>query len=515
MAYEQAPVAGEFADVAGRKPEVAGAGQHVRRAVRRHGQHHALLRFGQPDLPRLQPGVFAVDRGEVDRHAGGLAEFTHRGGESARPAVGEGMDQRIRTVEQVDEQVGDKAFDDRIADLHRGTGHFAGRGIHRHGGKRRPADAVTPGRPADHHDAVAGLRAGQFVITGHDFPDAAAENQRVGRVTRIVEHGTGHGRDAHFVAVVGHPFDHTLLDDGRMEHARRQRAVVEVARSEAKDIGQGHRPGRGGEDIADDAAHSRVGAAEGFDRARMVVGLRFDREADTVGESDDAGVAVEGGNNERRGDGGRCLAQLAKERGDFTIVRLDVCAECLVRAVVAPGLRDGFQFRIGRIASGFPEPCGHHGHFFRIEGERACRVDAGQFLRIPSADRHDFDAGRFTVRHAGEAGLHGARRPCLDDRIAEQVVDEKVQILFRQGAASGDEETRSGGCFDPQTEAGRAFGKLRGHAVGHPGPARHFDDPAVRMAGGFTAIEARGTVRPVVDQSRHQAPQAGGVRVSA
>ena len=49
-------------------------------------------------------------------------------------------------------------FGDRVADLHRSAGDFAGLGIHGHRGEGRAAQAVPPGAPAEHDDAVAGLR---------------------------------------------------------------------------------------------------------------------------------------------------------------------------------------------------------------------------------------------------------------------------------------------------------------------------------------------------------------------
>jgi hypothetical protein len=354
--HEKALVAGEFADVAGGKPEMTGPSENVRHAVRRHGQHHAFLRFGQPHFPWLQSGVFALHGGEIDRHAGAFAELAHRGGQTAGSAIGQRTDQRIRAVEQFDEQIGDESFDDGITDLHRGASHLAGRGIHGHGRKSRSADAVASGCPADYDNAVAGLRRREFVIAFQNFTDAAAENERVGRVARIIEHGARHRGDAHFVAVVGHSLDHAFLDDGRMQHARGKLVMVEVARTETKNIGQGHGTRGGRDDIADDAAHAGVGPAERFDGTGVVVSFRFDGETEAVSEGHDARIAVESRNNEGRGHFLRCLAQLPQERNDFALGSFDACTEAFVRAVVAPRLRDGFQFRIGRIAPGLFKP---------------------------------------------------------------------------------------------------------------------------------------------------------------
>ena len=348
-----------------------------------------------------------------------------------------------------------------------------------------------------------------------DLADAAAENKRVGRVARIIEHGTGHRRDAHLVAVVGHAFDDAFLDNGRMQHARGKLVVVEVARAEAKNIGQRDGTRGCGDDIADDTTHAGVGTAEGFDRAGVVVGFGFDGETYAVGEGHDAGIAVEGGNNEWRGHFFGRLAQLPQERSDFAFGRFDAGAETLVRAVIAPRLRDGFQFRIGRIASGFLEPFRHHGHFLRVEGEGAVRIDARQRIGAESAHRNDFHLGGFRSIPAGEAGSDGAERPCFDHRIAQEVVHEEMQIFFRQAAGAGDFETRSGGGFDWHAAARRALGQLHGHAVGHPGASRHFDGQTIRVRRILPAIESRRAGGCIVDQSRHEIVKFGGVRVAA
>ena len=431
------------------------------------------------------------------------------------PAIGQRPDQRVGAVEQFEEQVGDQSLDDRVADLHGGAGHLAGRGVHRHGGERRPADAVAPGGPADHHDAVAGLQSGQFVIAGQNLTHATAENERVGRVAGVVEDRAGHGGDAHFVAVVRHALDHAFLDDRRVEHAGGKFMVVEIPRAEAEDVGQGDRPRGGGENIADDTAHPGVGAAERLDGARVVVGLGLDREPLAVGKGHDARIAVESGDNEGGGDFFCRLAQLAQQGDDLAVAGRDARAESFVRAVVTPGLRDGFQFRIGRIASGGGEPLRHDGHFRGIEGERTLRIDTPQFRGTQTAQRHEVDRGGILVRPAGKAGQDGPGRPCFDDRIAQEVVHEKAQVLFRQVPRSGDGKLRPGGRLDLQPAAGRTFGQLHGHAIGHPGPPRHFDGQAVRIGHGRAGVESRRFARHLVNQPRHQLPQTRGVCIAA
>ena len=123
-------------------------------------------------------------------------------------------------VEHVDQQL----LGDGVADLHAGPGHLAGRGVHRGAGERRPADAVAPGAPTEHDDAVARERpVGQRPLGGD--ADAAAEDQRVRREAGVVEHGAGDRRQADLVAVVGDAVDHAVADAPRV-----QRAVGELDR---------------------------------------------------------------------------------------------------------------------------------------------------------------------------------------------------------------------------------------------------------------------------------------------
>ena len=515
MAHEQTPVAGELTDIAGRQAEMTGAFENGRRLGRRHRQDHAFLRFGEPDFPRLEPGVFAVNGGEVDGNTGGFTQFANRGRQSARPAIGQGADQRVGTVEQLDKQVGHQPFYDRVADLHGGPGHFARRGVHGHGRKGRPADPVASGRPADDQNTVSGLRPAQFVIAPEHLADATAEDERIGGVTGIVKDGTGHGGHAHFVAVVGYPLDHSLLDDRGVEHAIRQIVMVEFARTEAKDVGQGHRAGGSSKDVADHATHPGIGSAKGLDCTRVVVRFGLDGEPHTVGKSHDTGVAVEGGDDERSLHCACRLAQLAQEGHDLALIGLDACGKGLVGTVVTPGLRDGFQFGVGRITSFGREPLRHGLHFFGVEGESTFVVDPGQPLRRQSAQRDNFSRGRFFGRRRGESGLHLTEGPCLDDWIAEKVVNKKAEIFFRKFACAGHFEARSRGGFDPASAARRALSQLCGHAVGHTGPPCHLDDETAGRHGGCADLEAGGFAMGIVKQSRYNEAQIHGIRFPA
>ena len=53
--------------------------------------------------------------------------------------------------------------------------------------------------------------------------EAAAEDQRIGGVTWVIQHRAVDGRDAHLVAVVFDAVNHAFGDAARVQHARRQR----------------------------------------------------------------------------------------------------------------------------------------------------------------------------------------------------------------------------------------------------------------------------------------------------
>ena len=259
-----------------------------------HGDDHPLLRFGEPDLPRLEARVLERHEGEVDVGADAVGHLADGGGQTARPTVGDRRPQPVGAGEHVDEQL----LRDGIADLHAGAGDLAGRGVHRRAGERRPPDAVPAGAAAEHDDPVAGERPGGERPVGR-HADAAAEHQRVGGETGVVEHGAGHGGEADLVAVVGDAGHHPLPDASRVQGAVGQLVDGQIGRTEAQHVGDGERIVAGAHHVPDDPADPGVGAAERLDGGRMVVRLGLQGERGALGERDDAGVA-----GERRADEG-------------------------------------------------------------------------------------------------------------------------------------------------------------------------------------------------------------------
>ena len=141
-----------------------------------------------------------------------IRHFTNGRRQSSSTTIGEGRAQRIRPVEQLRQHVSHQFLHDGITDLHRGTSHRAGGGVHGHGGERGAPDAVTARGSADDHHPVTGMGTRERGCPLMHPPYTAAEHQRVGREPDVEQDGAGHSGHSHLVAVIGHsghhPFSH-------------------------------------------------------------------------------------------------------------------------------------------------------------------------------------------------------------------------------------------------------------------------------------------------------------------
>ena len=158
---DKPPIVGELADH-GRLTSSPRTAPETRRARRRrHGQHHALLRLGEPDLPGLQAAIFERHIVQLHLHAGSLAHLAHGRGKPARAAVG---DRAVQPpVARLEQHVDHLFLGDRVADLHRAAdrlGGLVGQLGRREG---RAVDAVAAGAPAEHHHRIAGLAPGRVL----------------------------------------------------------------------------------------------------------------------------------------------------------------------------------------------------------------------------------------------------------------------------------------------------------------------------------------------------------------
>src|SRR5690606_38096461 len=86
-----------------------------------------------------------------------------------------------------------------VTDLHGTAGNGPGCLIHFHAGKGGPAQAVAAGAAANRHDEVAWLSTGRMGAT-RQYAQAAAVDEGVGGVARVIIDSPAHGGNPHLVA---------------------------------------------------------------------------------------------------------------------------------------------------------------------------------------------------------------------------------------------------------------------------------------------------------------------------
>jgi hypothetical protein len=123
---------------------------------------------------------------------------------------------------------------------------------------------------------------------------AAAVNQRIGGVARMVVDGTVDGGDTHLVTVIFNALNHAVGDARRMQHIGGQVGVVQVGRAEAEYIGIGDGAGADAQNVAHYAAHAGISPAKRVERRGVVVGFGLKRQVVSVVEFDDAGIVHKG-----------------------------------------------------------------------------------------------------------------------------------------------------------------------------------------------------------------------------
>ena len=270
-------------------------------------------------------------------------------------------------------------------------------------------DAVAAGPAADGDDPVARLDLLERLAAG-EHADGAAEDQRIGQVARVDGQGPVDRGNSHPVAVVADAGDDPLEHAPGMEHAGRELIGGQVRRGDAEDVGVADRlgPQARAQGVADHAAEPGVGPAVGIDRRGVVVGLDLEADVVLVVEPDDAGVVGEDADQPVELEGlGRGEDRLLEQVVDRPSLELDPALQGLVRAVLAPGLGQGLELAVGRVAAESGE--------MRLDG-----LHLGEAQRELARPAHAPAAPRRPWRGAG-TGSAGTRNagPGPDDRTAE------------------------------------------------------------------------------------------------
>ena len=214
MADVEDPVAGERAEGRRFDPVLFAESLQLRPRGFVDGHDHALLGLAEPDLPGAKARILQRGAGQVDLGADPLGHLADRGRQTASSAIGDSREQPGGIAQHVDQQL----LDDRVTDLHAGTGNVASRRVHRGAGERCATETIASRTSTEHDDQISRVRTGQRRSVVSDA-DASAIHQRVGDVSVVVENGPGDGREADLVAVVGDAGDDTGLDQTRMQDA--------------------------------------------------------------------------------------------------------------------------------------------------------------------------------------------------------------------------------------------------------------------------------------------------------
>ena len=346
----------------------------------RHGKDHPFLGLANPDFGVGQP--FVLERGfiEPDFRSNLAPHLTHRAGKSARTAIGDGGVQA--PVAGGQQHVHHHFLGDGVADLHGSAGDFLALARQFRTAEGRPVYAIPPGPPAEGHNQVVGPRLFEGMLAGNQA-DVAAEDQRVADVPLVeVDRPVDRG-NPHPVAVVPHAADHPPHHPPRMQHSWRQLLGRHIGRGEAEDVRVANRlgPHAGAERIADDAADAGVGPAVGLDGAGPVMRLDLEGDVEAVVEPDDAGVVLEDAdapvvlpqlfaNPLRRGKN-RLLEHVAELPLAVLVPIVDHARQRFVAAMLAPGLGDSFELRVGRLAVKLPVMFLDGLHLHERQAERA------------------------------------------------------------------------------------------------------------------------------------------------
>ena len=232
---------------------------------------HALLGLGDGELGAVEALVFLRDGIEIDVEA--VGEFADRDGDAAGAEVVAAFD--FVGEFGIAEEALHLALGGGIAFLNFGGILEGGFGVF-FGGAGGPADAVASGAAADEENDVAGGGVAALHLAARAGGDDGSDFHAFGEVAGMVDFGDLAGGEADLVAVRG-------VSAGGFE------ADFALGEFVGKGLGEGgarvpsagdaHRlidVGTAGEGVADAAAETGGGAAEGFDFGGVVVGLVFE-----------------------------------------------------------------------------------------------------------------------------------------------------------------------------------------------------------------------------------------------
>ena len=266
---------GHLADDGAMQLPAVDHGLHLGETVGRDDRHHALLRLGDHDLPRLHPVLALRDVVEMDVDAVVGGHLRERGGEPRGATILER--EHEPALDELDGHLDQALARERVTDLDGGplVGRLVAELLARE--HRGTADPVPAGGGAEEDEERARrVGPGAHHRVGREQADAHRIDEAVGCID-VVEHDLAADvRNADGVAV-------------RADAADGPGEVV-VRSSEAQPVEKRDRPRAHRDDVAEDAADPGRGALERLDRGRVVVALRLEGDGEPVTEVEHAGV---------------------------------------------------------------------------------------------------------------------------------------------------------------------------------------------------------------------------------
>ena len=256
-------------------------------------------------------------------------------------------------------------------------------------------DAVATCPTADGHDQVAGECFFPAALNGNKAY-RAAEDQGVGEIAFIEADRSIHGGNSHPVAVVAHAGHDALDDFQRMKHARGQGFDARLGRGETENVRIAYRLGTqaGAKRIANHAAQTRVGPAVRLNGRWMIMRLYLEANMILVVKAHDAGIifenadapiiAAEPAADVARGFKDGFLEKVVK----MPAFEVDFPLERLVRAMLRPGLRQGFQLDVGRLASQASKMFLNRSHLGEAKRKLTLAAEPRETRFIEIAQRH-------------------------------------------------------------------------------------------------------------------------------
>ncbi len=320
----------------------------------------------------------------------------------------------------------------------------------------------------------------------------AAIHQRIAKVAPVEIQRAVHRGNAHPVAVIAYAGHHALDHPPRVQHAGRQLVGRHFGRCEAENVGVAHRlgPQTGSQRIADHAANARVGPAIGFDGRRVVVRFHLEHGMILGQKPHHAGVVfkyahapvfvAQVASHGLRGGENRFLQHVFELQRAGRIAIAHAPLERFVAAMFAPGLREGFQLDVGRLAAQFAKVRLNRPHFDHTQVELPLVAEPLERL-VVELRKCDFNKLK-TVRAAHVEPLNGQRPPhhLLDGVIGQHAATKGIDPrgleagnpVFRQRAHALHVVARIGG----------GFHRALGHRVHHARLGQHVNQQRPGLA---------------------------------